>query len=187
MYHDVIFEAAEQVFGERGYEQATMQDVAREAGVSLKTVYASFAGKQELYREIHEVRSRDFLEQVRLALKDAEGPLAQLGQLARAYAGFLLAHDAWLRITLRERVGWGLGPTGGVGAESWLASIRGLTRILRAGMEQGVFHTGDAETLAATCLAVMQVQLARAVERGEHELEKVAASIETQLRRLLCT
>jgi hypothetical protein len=31
------------------------------------------------------------------------------------------------------------------------------------------------------------VQLARAVERGEHELEKVAASIETQLRRLLCT
>ena len=35
-----------------------MQDIASEAGVSLKTVYASFPGKQEIYNEIMEVRGR---------------------------------------------------------------------------------------------------------------------------------
>ena len=52
MYQDLIFESAECVFGQKGFENATMQDIAAEAGVSLKTVYASFAGKKELYDAI---------------------------------------------------------------------------------------------------------------------------------------
>ncbi len=185
MYHDLIFESAEHVFGEHGFETATMQDVAKEAGVSLKTVYASFDGKLELYQEIHEVRSRAFIAAVGEALIGAEGPLEQIARLARAYAEFLLEHAAWLRITLSERVSWGLGPRTGTGSESWLASIRRMTEIVQEGMDRGLFHEGDAETLAATCLAVMQVQIARAVGKGERDAGKVAAEIETQLQRLL--
>ncbi|MCC6640052.1 MAG: TetR/AcrR family transcriptional regulator [Deltaproteobacteria bacterium] len=185
MYHDLVFESAEKVFGERGFEHATMMDVAREAGVSLKTVYTSFAGKRELYEEIHEIRSQAFVTQIRQALKEAAGPVEQLGALAGAYASFLLAHEAWLRITLSERVAWGLGPTTGLGADAWRTSLGRIVEIIEAGMAQGVFHPGDAETLAASCLALMQVQIARAVERGL-DREKIAAELETQLRRLLC-
>ena len=64
MYHDLVFEAAECVFGEKGFDHATMQDVASEAGISLKTLYAAFPGKQDLYEEIQLVRGAAFVAQV---------------------------------------------------------------------------------------------------------------------------
>jgi AcrR family transcriptional regulator len=45
MYHDLIFECAERVFAEKGFDESTMQDVASEAGISLKTLYATFPGQ----------------------------------------------------------------------------------------------------------------------------------------------
>src|SRR5262249_13217196 len=48
MYHDLIFECAERVFAEKGFDESTMQDVAAEAGISLKTLYATFPGKNEI-------------------------------------------------------------------------------------------------------------------------------------------
>ena len=62
MYHELIFECAERVFSEQGFDDSTMQDVAAEAGVSLKTLYATFPGKDDIYREILEVRSHGLLE-----------------------------------------------------------------------------------------------------------------------------
>ena len=59
MYQDLIFESAETVFGEHGFENATMQQIASEAGVSLKTVYGSFPGKQDLYEAIMILRGRE--------------------------------------------------------------------------------------------------------------------------------
>ena len=57
MYHDLIFESAEHVFAEKGFDDAIMQEIAAEAGVSLKTLYATFPGKRELYDEIQAVRT----------------------------------------------------------------------------------------------------------------------------------
>lgn len=44
-----ILDAAEQVFGERGYAQSTMDEVATLAGISKGSVYNYFKNKQELF------------------------------------------------------------------------------------------------------------------------------------------
>ena len=56
MYRSVISEAAEAVFAEKGFADARMSDVALEAGISLKTLYQTFAGKAELFDEIRNLR-----------------------------------------------------------------------------------------------------------------------------------
>jgi len=43
-----ILEAATRLFGERGWAGTGMRDVAREAGVSVETVYANFGAKGDL-------------------------------------------------------------------------------------------------------------------------------------------
>lgn len=44
--------AARQLFTERGYEGATIRDIARAAGMSTGAVFASFADKSELFGDI---------------------------------------------------------------------------------------------------------------------------------------
>jgi AcrR family transcriptional regulator len=47
-----IIDAAERVFFSAGYDKATMDDVAREAEFSKRTIYTYFTSKEEIYFEI---------------------------------------------------------------------------------------------------------------------------------------
>lgn len=49
-----ILDAAEHHFQSKGFAQTTMDDVAREAGVSVGTLYNSFEGKEDLYAQVAE-------------------------------------------------------------------------------------------------------------------------------------
>ena len=87
-----------------------MQEIAAEAGISLKTLYANFPGKSELYREIQEVRGAEFVAHTNEVAEAAEPSLGRLEAGVRGYVEFLLAHENFLRIHLREGRAWGLGP-----------------------------------------------------------------------------
>jgi len=43
-----ILTAAEKVFAKKGFHQATISDVSREAGLSEATIYEYFSSKEEL-------------------------------------------------------------------------------------------------------------------------------------------
>jgi AcrR family transcriptional regulator len=45
----LIFEAATELFAERGYTQTTMRDVAATAGISLSVLYRQFSSKERLF------------------------------------------------------------------------------------------------------------------------------------------
>lgn len=46
-----ILDAAAPVFGDLGYERASIETIAAAAGVSKPTIYSYFGGKEELFRE----------------------------------------------------------------------------------------------------------------------------------------
>ncbi len=186
MYHDLIIDAAEQVFGAKSFEEATMREVAQEAGISLKTLYATFPGKADLYREIHALRGRAFLERMGSAMQRGESTLERLESGMRQYVDFLLEHENWLRIQLQQRISWGLGPAEGIGTELWREGVESFARVVKAGIDEGAFHEGDPLALAAMGIAIMQVQLALAMEAGVRDAERLTSEILVHLRRLLC-
>src|ERR671934_914765 len=53
-----ILEAAERLFGQRGYVRTSVAEIAAEAGVALKTVYAVFGTKAEVLRGLWNLRMR---------------------------------------------------------------------------------------------------------------------------------
>src|SRR5258705_8368834 len=186
MYHDLIFECAERVFAEKGFDECTMQDVAAEAGISLKTLYTAFPGKNEIYAEIQAVRGIAFLDRVRGA---GEGnALEKLEAGLRAFVSFLVEHDAYRRILLREGHAWGLDPTTENTRENWRAGVSHVAAVLRQGMDEGVFHEGDAELLAASVTALMQVQLGGRLFRAGNQANaaEIAEGTLVVLRRMLC-
>lgn len=185
MYRELILECAERVFAERGYERATMHEVASEAGISLRTLYAVFRGKRDLYEELLRSRSRAFVEAVGEALGGDDGLLHKLRRGVRAYVDFLLTHRDYFTIQLREGRSWGLGPSGQT-RDDWALGIAMVSEFLREGMRQGIFADGDPALTAATVIAVMQVQLAGLLARDPHaDPGAVASTIAVQLERLL--
>lgn len=81
-----IIEAAERVMFAKGYAAATMDDVAREAQFSKRTVYIYFSSKEQIYFEIMARGYRRLLElweeeDADSQLLDAPGEIRRLGEL----------------------------------------------------------------------------------------------------------
>ena len=93
-----IAELAEELFSERGYQGASMDELARRAGVTKPVVYELFGSKDGLFRACLE-RSAE-----RLATDVAEAVRAETDPEARLRAGGL----AFLRFAADHRLAWQL-------------------------------------------------------------------------------
>jgi len=68
-----ILMAAEKVFAEKGFQEATVSDVAREAGVSDTTIYEYFSTKEELLFSIPCETTREGIETMSFHLNYIRG------------------------------------------------------------------------------------------------------------------
>jgi AcrR family transcriptional regulator len=71
-----ILDAANIVFGQRGYDTVRIDDVASAAGISKALIYEHFRSKQELYGELMNRAALEMLERIVAAASspDASGP-----------------------------------------------------------------------------------------------------------------
>ncbi|MCP4037728.1 MAG: TetR/AcrR family transcriptional regulator [bacterium] len=187
MYRQVISEAAEAVFAEKRFADARMSDVALEAGISLKTLYQTFAGKADLFHAIRNLR----IEEVIAATGQVpEGPpLEVMMNQVRVSVGYLLAHPHFLRIHLREGNAWAVrhGAVADPMPDRWHANMAEQAKLIQRGIDEGVFEKGDPELLTKLVTAVYQVQLADWLEREETDSPDVLVErIQGYVKRLLC-
>jgi AcrR family transcriptional regulator len=100
-----LLKAAGTVFAERGYDRASLDDVAVTAGLTKGAVYSSFASKEELFYALMRERIRERLELVTKAVerqatvrdiaRDAGSALAEL--ISSQAEWHLLFIEFWAR------------------------------------------------------------------------------------------
>src|SRR5918996_5462688 len=66
-----ILDSALAVFARRGYHASSIDDIAREAGVSKALIYEHFASKQDLYAELLEQHAGDLFSALSEAISEA--------------------------------------------------------------------------------------------------------------------
>lgn len=84
-----ILSAATSVFARRGFFNAQVADVAREAGVAAGTVYLYFRNKDDLLTSIFEESMTRALRETDRALDGVADPIERLRRLARVHLGGL--------------------------------------------------------------------------------------------------
>ncbi len=87
-----ILAAANQVFGERGYDHVRIDDVAAAAGISKALIYEHFASKEELYIELMNNAATEMLGLL-VAAASAPGMAGALRMENAASAGFLFVQE----------------------------------------------------------------------------------------------
>jgi len=179
-----VLEAARELFTERGYEAATIRDIARRAGMSTGAVFASFQDKSDLFEAI---LMEDF-ERVAEAMRAASGktlPVEQkLVELFAAGYGYYLNNLPLLQATV---------------AHSWVrplnaelrarAAVKGLLGIvgdaLRDGARSGEIRQDfDVRLVSEMLWDVYLANYRRAVYDG-WSLETLRARLADQITVLL--
>jgi AcrR family transcriptional regulator len=92
-----ILDSALAVFAERGYHASSIDDIAREGGVSKALIYEHFDSKQKLYEELLEQHAGELFERLAAAMEEAGDTGA-----ARLASGL----DAFYRFVEERRVAW---------------------------------------------------------------------------------
>jgi AcrR family transcriptional regulator len=164
-----ILDATRALFDARGVRDAQIEDIARAVGINRAIIYRHFSGKEELFA----LTLVGYLEELSGQLREADadpGPEARLRAITAAFVDFGLHYPAFVdcALTLMRRPGpelldeisEGSMYRLGHGIATCLAPVASA---IRAGVEEGVFHTDDADLLANTLYAsgLGGLQLAR--------------------------
>lgn len=110
-----IFECADALFKEKGYEQTTIADIAALSGTSIGSFYHHFKNKEEIMRIFlseFDIQYRDYYEKVLCHPKMAETDIIEkiclfLAQTTAVFSahGFMLSREAYALILRDHAVG----------------------------------------------------------------------------------
>ncbi|AQV93456.1 TetR family transcriptional regulator [Cupriavidus necator] len=173
-----LIAAAVQVYGERGYQNATVKAVCEAAGLTERYFYESFANSEALLLASFQTVTHRLLHTLALAGDGAGGDGQQRAlAMLRAYFGALQREPRSARVFLVEIRGVSkhvdgaladsLDAFGGLLAQALLPPACRLDPLLTAGVAGGVVHiavrwirhgyTPDVEVVARTALQLAMV------------------------------
>ena len=185
-----IVEGARVIFLQHGFDAASMNDIARAAGVSKGTLYVYFENKEQLFEAIvHEE-----------CMVHAEGAFdldpnnsdvgAALTRLGTAYIGFLCQPEKAAALRIVVAIADRMPEIGKIFYETGPAvGIAKLAAYLRARSQAGVLAIEDCELAAAQFLDSCQSTLFKPVLfnfRKAPEDGAIAHVVGTAVRTFLC-
>jgi TetR/AcrR family transcriptional regulator len=147
-----LLDAAEEVFGRKGFHETTLKEVAELAEFSVGSVYSFFESKDDLFRQIFVRRGEEFMPAIHAILDDTEAePVAQLHRLVDFEIGFFRAHPRFGRLYLRYSNATMLSADREIDVvmrERYEEAMRLQAELVRRGQRARVFREGDPEVLA---------------------------------------
>lgn len=87
MTREHLLAAAAQVFADRGYQRATLDEVAEAAGFTKGAVYSNFSSKEELFLALAQQRDQQLIDAFSSAARTDLDTAALVASLRNVYAG----------------------------------------------------------------------------------------------------
>jgi AcrR family transcriptional regulator len=162
-----ILDAARAVFGELGFEAATVRDIIRRTDLSVGAFYNYYRSKEEVFDALADDGARRFRPLLHAQSARATDFESYLRAAVRAYFDFLAAaHAAWPALS----GGPDSRPTARNTPEI-LAVFDEVREVFARIMDRDLVETVDLDFFTAGCIAVAR-------EIGERMLERRAVDVE---------
>jgi len=145
-----LLAAARDVFAERGYAAATIDDVVARAGVARGTFYLYFKDKRDVFRALVD----DFFARVAVSIRPidvahpTETPVAQLRANLARIVDLALSEPALMTLVLRDAAGHG--PEVGGALDAFYEGLHQLLdESFALGQRIGLVRAGDRRVMVA--------------------------------------
>lgn len=134
-----ILSAAAELFGDHGYDRATLADVARRVGIKRGSLYHYISSKEDLLYWLHKKLIDELIEHTDAALHDAHTVEGRLRAVVRVSMRLIAERRAEVKVFLEERHV--------LGTERWADVVaqrdafqRKVEDVLAEGMRAGILR-----------------------------------------------
>ena len=149
--------AAYKVVGQKGYYDFTIRDIAREAGLSTGLVHYYFKNKEDLLLNLLKEINRNMLIVLNKAISASDDPKVKLNifmnqafNLVRDEKDyFYIVIDFWTQVNKNDRMKR-------ANTKLFKSYRDEISKILREGIEKGVFMKMDVDYTSAVSISIIQ-------------------------------
>ena len=156
---DQVLECAERVFSEKGFHQATMQEIAAEAEYATGTLYTLFENKDAIFAAVVRQRLTEIDGYLRAAVKTGVSAREKIEKFVRGFFEFFEAKKHLVQIYVNVTGGllWNVkSELGEEVAEMHLGFLGFLEGIFRAGVRRGDIRAGlEPRVMAVSLLGIL--------------------------------
>ena len=96
-----LLDIGRELFGQKGYEATSIEEIAERAEITKPLVYEHFGGKEGLHAVIIDREVQDLLGRLRDALR-ADHPRVALEQVVEAFLAYVEQEQAGFRVLVRD-------------------------------------------------------------------------------------
>lgn len=179
-----VLEAAKSLFMQRGYEGATMRDIAAEAGLSTGALFANFTDKADLFNEVILADFETQHDKITEALAGAKSVKDKI--LAMMSAGYTFHLSQLPLLQAGISVSWSHGLNGELGERPvWRTVTDFLVELLESGVAKGELRDDFDRALLADIMWDTYLANYRRAVFGGWGLEQLKGRLEQQIELLL--
>jgi len=138
-----ILHSAREVFAREGFQEATMEKIAQNAGISKGTIYIYFKNKTDLFFQAIDERLDEFISLILKSLEGDYSSLRKIWNVVTTQMEFFEAHKEFFKVCLNikgesylehpqdyfERI-----------KEKFQPYFNGISRVIEEGIKQGTFY-----------------------------------------------
>ncbi len=180
---DAILEAAMSVFAEKGFDAATLDEVAEKAEFSKGAIYGYFKNKDDLFLSLIEEGLNDLSEIIKSVVESSLAPIKKIKDLIQRILVYLEENKDFFRIFAPERGGF----TEKKHPEALKRilpkhqkNIEMVTKVMKEGIRTGELKKVDSRVLTFTLFGLIHSCIGRWVmEGGKGSIKRDAKVITT--------
>jgi TetR/AcrR family fatty acid metabolism transcriptional regulator len=184
-----IIEAAVRVFARKGYYNARVSDIAREAGIAAGTIYLYFKTKDDILVTLFRDKMAEFVDAVRKAIANEPDAASKVRRLVWLHFS-QLEEDPDLAEVLQVELRQGQKFFRGASGQEIGAYFALIGSVLEEGMGEGRFRSGVSVKVATKMLFGAMDQMATSWvlgKRGYRLVDTAATVADTFLQGVAAT
>lgn len=159
-----IFNTAIKIFSEKGYDNASVEEITAIAGVAKGSLYYHFAKKEDIFDMMLEEGMKLLKNNIEIKTKTCTTALEKLKAVILIQIKVCVKYEAFLNVILSQI--WGEEEKNKKCKKAVFEYIKIIERIIKEGIENGEFYDGDVEAIAAGVVGVMSSSLIYRIKRN---------------------
>ena len=154
-----LLDAAEEIFGRKGFHETTLKEIADRADFSVGSVYSFFQSKDDLYISVWLRRGEEFLPGLESAIAHATDGIDGIARIVDFEVNFFRARPSFSNLYLRSTgslVPMSNEVTSEKVFENADRALRIQAEVIAQGQKEGVVRSGDPAALSRLLSAMVQ-------------------------------